>query len=165
MIAERVGAVAFPQRGTILEYVGVLANFEMTFDSYRERAIRAVAEEYARGKHDAYLILKILTGDSECVEYFISNKCVNDQYHISPLTIMETVKILERTYHLDKSRIAEIIAALLNTPIFLCDLDHVFRKALNAYARRNLEFRDAVMVYWGFWSESLESFYCENRLY
>ncbi len=165
MIAVSGGSVAFPQRGTILEYTGILANFEMTFDSYREMAIRDVAEEYAKGKHDAYLILKILTGDSECVEYFVSTRSVNGQYHISPLTIMETVRILEKAYHLEKLRIAEIVAALLNTPIFLCDLDNVFRKALNAYACRNVEFADAVMVYWGFWSESLQSLYCGNRLH
>lgn len=32
-------------------------------------------------------------------------------------------------------------------------------------ARRNVEFADAVMVYWGFWPESLQSFYRENRLH
>ena len=165
MIAANGGAVAFPQRGTILEYTGILANFEMTIDSYRERAIRDVAEEYAKGKHDAYLIIKILTGDRDCVEYFVSSRSVNDQYHISPLTIMETVMILETAYHLERLRIAEIVVALLNTPIFLCDLDNVFRKALNAYARRNVEFADAVMVYWGFWSESLQSSHCENSLH
>lgn len=165
MIAARGSPVAFPQRRTILEYAGVLSSFEMTVDSYRERAIRDVAEEYARGKHDAYLIIKILTGDNKYVEYFTSNRSVTEQYNISPLTIMETVKILENAYHLEKPRIAEIIAALLNTPIFLCDLDNVFRKALNAYSRRNVEFTNAVMVYWGFWSESLESFYCGNRLH
>lgn len=69
--------------------------------------------------------------------------------YVLPVAIMEIVWVLEKIYKLDRKIIREFIEAVLNTPEIKCDMDDVFRMAIQLYEEKNIKFADAVMGCWG----------------
>jgi len=69
--------------------------------------------------------------------------------YILPIAILEVVWVLEKYYKLEKKVIREVVEAILNTPEFKCEMEEVFKKAIETYEEKNIKFADAVMGYWG----------------
>ncbi|MBI4667104.1 MAG: hypothetical protein HY751_11930 [Nitrospinae bacterium] len=159
VLGETRDGVLLKKGKTILDYAGVITHLGSGSGAYRERLIQEVAREYAKGKRDTLLIFRILSGDyrwqERFTEEFTETTGGGMPYTISPSAILETVNVLEAVYKFDKTTVAEVVESILNTPFFHCEMDDIFRKALKAYVEREVKFGDAVMVYWGFWTESL----------
>ncbi|MBI5815485.1 MAG: hypothetical protein HZB29_07725 [Nitrospinae bacterium] len=148
---------------TIMDYAGYLTNLDSGGDTARERLIQEVAIEYVKAKRDTILILRLLVGDYHSPQNILDDFLEVAEpkafpYHISPTAVIEIVNILEKIYMVDRKAIADIIHAILDTPFFRCDMDEIFRKAIKAYVMRGAKFADAVMVHWGFWTETLPAF-------
>ena len=62
---------------------------------------------------------------------------------------MEIVFVLEKVYKLKKHDIQQLVTALLNTPELSIEMEDIFRKAIDAYAEKNIKFADALMAFWG----------------
>jgi predicted nucleic-acid-binding protein len=62
---------------------------------------------------------------------------------------MEIVFVLDKVYKLSRKDIQDLVTALLNTPELSVEMADVFRKAVQAYAEKNIKFADAVMAFWG----------------
>jgi predicted nucleic-acid-binding protein len=69
--------------------------------------------------------------------------------HLTPVTILEIVWVLEKVYKLKRKEIRELAEAIMNTPQLKVELEETFRKALRVYEENNVKFADAVMGYWG----------------
>jgi len=102
---------------------------------------------------DTSVILRVLTADDKrkkrAAEDLLRNaKSRGISLYLPPVTVLETVWVLEKVYKLGRNRVAEIVEALLNTPEFRCDMGDVFRAALADYAGKNVKFADAMMAHW-----------------
>jgi predicted nucleic-acid-binding protein len=69
--------------------------------------------------------------------------------HLTPVTILEIVWVLEKVYKLKRKEIRELAEAIMNTPQLKVELEETFRKAVRVYEENNVKFADAVMGYWG----------------
>ena len=103
---------------------------------------------------DTSIIIRLLVKDSEqkykdVVKLLSEARGQGIALYILPVAILETVYVLEKVYKLDKKSVAERIAALLNTPDIITELESVFLKAIKSYVENNVKFADAVMGYWG----------------
>ena len=102
---------------------------------------------------DTSVILRLLVKDDEekcnaCARLIREAKHTGIILYIFPITILEIVWVLERIYKYGKKEIREIVEAILNTPELKCELENVFRKALEIYEEKNIKFADAVLGYW-----------------
>lgn len=103
---------------------------------------------------DTSIIIRLLIKDSEqkykdVVKLLSGAKGNGIALYLLPVAILETVFVLEKVYKLDKKSVAERIAALMNTPDIIIELEGVFLKAIKSYVENNVKFADAVMGYWG----------------
>ena len=69
--------------------------------------------------------------------------------YILPVAILEIVWIMEKYYKLDRKTIMEIVEAILNTPELKCEMQDIFKRAIEDYENKNIKFADAVMGHWG----------------
>ncbi len=102
---------------------------------------------------DTSVILRILTaGDKRkkrSAEKLIKEANLRGvALYLPPVTVLDTVWVLDKVYKLKRQRISEIVEALLNTPNLKCELEEVFRNALKDYAKKNIKFADAVIAHW-----------------
>ena len=102
---------------------------------------------------DTSVIIRILTADDKrkkrSAEKLIKEANLRGvALYLPPVTLLETVWVLDKVYKLKRQRISEIVEALLNTPNLKCELEEVFRKALKDYAEKNIKFADAVIAHW-----------------
>jgi predicted nucleic-acid-binding protein len=96
------------------------------------------------------LLIKDDAGKCEAVKKLIqTSRQKGIALHILSITTLEIVWVLEKVYKLNKVAIAEIAEAMMNTPQLKIELESAFRKAIRAYAEKNVKFADAVMAYWG----------------
>lgn len=103
---------------------------------------------------DTSVILRILVKDDDikrkACEKFIKNaKQQGIILYVLPVSILETVWVLEKVYKLGKKLIREHVEAILNTPELKCEMEEVFKNALKSYEEKNIKFADAVMGFWG----------------
>ena len=103
---------------------------------------------------DTSVILRILLNDDE-LKRKASEKLLRGakdkgiSLYLLPVAVMEIVFVLEKVYKLKRDNIRQLVTALLNTPELSIEMEDVFRKAINAYAEKNIKFADALMAYWG----------------
>lgn len=102
---------------------------------------------------DTSVILRVLTADDKrkkrsAENLLTSAKSRGVALYLPPVTVLETVWVLEKVYKLGRNRVAEIVGALLNTPELKCEMESAFRSALADYAEKNVKFADAVMAHW-----------------
>lgn len=103
---------------------------------------------------DTSIIIRLLVKDSEqkykdVVKLLSGARGQGIALYLLPVAILETVIVLEKVYKLNKNSVAERIAALMNTPDIIIELESVFLKAIKSYVESNVKFADAVMGYWG----------------
>lgn len=103
---------------------------------------------------DTNVILRYLVRDdpkkAESVERLLNEaKERGITLFVPGIVIFEVVWVLEKTYKMEKGKIARTIEAILNTPIFKCESEMILRKALETYAAKNIKFADAVIGHWG----------------
>ena len=103
---------------------------------------------------DTSIIIRLLVKDSEqkykdVVRLLSGARGQGIALYLLPVAILETVIVLEKVYKLNKNSVAERIAALMNTPDIIIELESVFLKAVKSYVESNVKFADAVMGYWG----------------
>ena len=103
---------------------------------------------------DTSVILRILLADDD-LKRKASEKLLKDakskglSLYLLPIAVMEVVFVLDKVYILERRNIQEMVIALLNTPELNVEMETVFRKAIDAYAEKNIKFADAVMAFWG----------------
>jgi len=103
---------------------------------------------------DTSIILRILLADDD-LKRRASEKLLKEargkgvSLYLLPVAVMEVVFVLDRVYKLGRKNIQELVTALLNTPELNVEMEDVFRKAIEAYAEKNIKFADAVMAFWG----------------
>ena len=103
---------------------------------------------------DTSVILRILLNDDE-LKRKASEKLLRGakdkgiSLYLLPVAVMEIVFVLEKVYKLKRDNIRQLVTALLNTPELSIEMEDVFRKAISAYAEKNIKFADALMAYWG----------------
>ncbi len=103
---------------------------------------------------DTSVILRLLIKDEPrkidaCRQLIQKASVQGNTLHLPPVTILETVWVLEKLYRLSKKEIRELVEAILNTPAFRCEMEDIFRNALRTYDEKNIKFADAVMGCWG----------------
>ncbi|PIU50852.1 hypothetical protein COS91_07505 [Candidatus Desantisbacteria bacterium CG07_land_8_20_14_0_80_39_15] len=103
---------------------------------------------------DTSVILRLLIKDDEakiksCLELIKNANERESSLYLLPVAILEIVWVLEKVYKYQRQDIVEMVEAILNTPGIKIEHEEVFRKALTAYATKNIKFADAVMGYWG----------------
>lgn len=69
--------------------------------------------------------------------------------HLLPVSVLETVWILEKYYQLPKKKVRDFVEAILNTHEIVCDMENVFKSAIAVYEEKNIKFADAVIAFWG----------------
>ncbi|MDA8089341.1 MAG: PIN domain-containing protein [Nitrospiraceae bacterium] len=103
---------------------------------------------------DTSVILRILLNDDE-LKRKASEKLIKEaknkgiSLYLLPVAVMEIVFVLEKVYKLKKHDIQQLVTALLNTPELSIEMEDIFRKAIDAYAEKNIKFADALMAFWG----------------
>ena len=103
---------------------------------------------------DTNIFLRLLVKDDEtkakaCVNLIKDSKQNDFTLYVLPVTLLEIVWVLEKVYKYEKKAVRELTEAILNTPELKCEMEDVFRQALETYETRNVKFADAVMGYWG----------------
>lgn len=103
---------------------------------------------------DTSVILRILLADDDLkrkasVKLLKEAKSKGVLLHLLPVAVMEVVFVLDKVYKLERKHIQELVIALLNTPDLSIEMESVFRRAIEAYADKNVKFADAVMAFWG----------------
>lgn len=103
---------------------------------------------------DTNIILRILVADDPekrkaCEKLIREAPDKGVLLHVLPVTILETVWVLEKVYRLDRKRVREIVEAIINTPELLVEMREVLLKALRDYDEKNVKFSDALMAHWG----------------
>ena len=103
---------------------------------------------------DTSVILRLLVKDDDlkmkAAEKLLRNAGKDGiALHLTPVTILEIVWVLEKVYKLKRKEIRELAEAIMNTPQLKVELEETFRKALRVYEENNVKFADAVMGYWG----------------
>ena len=103
---------------------------------------------------DTSVILRILLADDD-LKRRAAEKLLKEAkgkgvlLYLLPIAVMEVVFVLDKVYKLRREDIHEMVTALLNTPELIVEMENVFRKAVEAYAEKNIKFADAVMAFWG----------------
>jgi len=103
---------------------------------------------------DTSVILRILLADDD-LKRKAAEKLLKEAkgkgvlLYLLPVAVMEIVFVLDKVYKLGRKDIQDLITALLNTPELNVEMADVFRKAVQAYAEKNIKFADAVMAFWG----------------
>ena len=103
---------------------------------------------------DTSVILRILLADDD-LKRKAAEKLLKEakgkgvSLHLLPVAVMEVVFVLDKVYKLGRKNIQEMVIALLNTPELSVEMESVFRRAIEAYAEKNIKFADAVMAFWG----------------
>ena len=103
---------------------------------------------------DTSVILRILVNDDD-LKRRASEKLVKEAknkgiaLYLLPVAVMEIVFVLEKVYKLKRDKIQQLVTALLNTPELSIEMEDIFRKAIDAYAEKNIKFADALMAFWG----------------
>jgi predicted nucleic-acid-binding protein len=103
---------------------------------------------------DTSVILRILLADDDlkrkaAEKLLKESKGKGVSLYLLPVAVMEVVFVLDKVYKLGRKTVQEMVIALLNTPELSIEMEDVFRKAIEAYAERNIKFADAVMAFWG----------------
>ncbi|MDP2754549.1 MAG: PIN domain-containing protein [Nitrospirota bacterium] len=103
---------------------------------------------------DTNVILRILIKDDDikrkaCEKLIKNAKQEGITLYLLPITVLETVWVLEKVYKLERKVIRELIEAILNTTELKCEMEDVFRKAIKSFEEKNIKFADAVMGYRG----------------
>lgn len=70
-------------------------------------------------------------------------------FDVPGIVLLELVWVLEKHYKLERPKVREYAEAVLNTPVFRCEMEDVFRNALDDYVERRVKFADAVIAAWG----------------
>lgn len=70
-------------------------------------------------------------------------------FDVPGIVLLELVWVLEKHYKLERPTVGEYAEAVLNTPVFRCGMEDVFRNALDDYVERRVKFADAVIAAWG----------------
>lgn len=103
---------------------------------------------------DTSVILRILVKDDD-IKRKAAEKMLQtagqrgETLFLLPVAVLEVVWVLEKVYKYERTRIREIVEAILNTPSLKVEMEEVFRSALVVYVEKNVKFADAVMGYWG----------------
>jgi len=103
---------------------------------------------------DTNILLRLLVQDEAaqhraCVNLLQIARKEGSVLHLLPVAVLEVVWVLEKVYRYPRSRIREIVEAILNTPELKVEKEAVFRKALSVYESQNIKFADALMAHWG----------------
>ena len=103
---------------------------------------------------DTNILIRLIVKDNDlkrkaCEKLLERSKQKEVILYILPIAILEVVWVLEKYYKLEKKVIREVVEAILNTPEFKCEMEKVFKKAIETYEEKNVKFADAVMGYWG----------------
>jgi predicted nucleic-acid-binding protein len=103
---------------------------------------------------DTNILIRLIVKDNDlkrkaCEKLLERSKQKEVILYILPIAILEVVWVLEKYYKLEKKVIREVVEAILNTPEFKCEMEEVFKKAIETYEEKNVKFADAVMGYWG----------------
>ena len=70
-------------------------------------------------------------------------------FDVPGIVLLELVWVLEKHYKIERPQVREYAESVLNTPVFRCEMENVFRKALEDYVERRVKFADAVIAAWG----------------
>ena len=103
---------------------------------------------------DTSVILRILLADDD-LKRKAAEKLLKEakgkgiSLHLLPVAVIEVVFVLDKVYKLERKNIREMVTALLNTPDLFIEMENVLRRAIEAYAEKNIKFPDAVMAFWG----------------
>ena len=103
---------------------------------------------------DTNVLLRLLLRDEEgqhvaAVKLLREARQRGVALHLLPVALLEVVWVLEKVYRYPRSRVREIVEAVLNTPELKVEKEAVFRKAVAAYEERAIKFADALMAHWG----------------
>ena len=103
---------------------------------------------------DTSVILRILLQDDElkrkaAEKLLRDSKKGGETLFLLPVAVMEVVWVLEKVYKFSKSKVREIVEAILNTPDLKVEMEEVFLRAIRDYAENNIKFADALMAHWG----------------
>jgi predicted nucleic-acid-binding protein len=103
---------------------------------------------------DTNIIIRLAVKDDDeqrdaCISLFEKAKSKQLMLYLLPVSVLETVWILEKYYKLPKKTVRDFIEALLNTPEIICDMENVFKQAIAVYEEKNIKFADAVIGCWG----------------
>jgi predicted nucleic-acid-binding protein len=103
---------------------------------------------------DTDVLIRLLVKDDDikrksCEKLLEKAKRKEIILYILPVAILEIAWILETYYKLNKITVREHVEAILNTPELNCEMEEVFRKAIEVYEEKDIKFADAVMGFWG----------------
>jgi predicted nucleic-acid-binding protein len=103
---------------------------------------------------DTSVILRILLADDDlkrkAAERLLKEaKGKGVALYLLPVAVMEIVFVLDKVYKFGRKDIQDLVTALLNTPELNVEMTDIFRRAIEAYAEKNIKFADAVMAFWG----------------
>jgi len=112
---------------------------------------------------DTSVIIRLLTGDDErkrrAAEKLFKDAAAGSlTLHLPPVTILETVWVLEKSYGVPRATVADIVEALLNSPGVRVERAPAWRAALRDYSSRNVKFADAALAHWAL-DEGLNAVY------
>lgn len=100
---------------------------------------------------DSNVLLRAITGDDPAQQKkaarFLRDKCtITDPGFINLIVLDEVVWTLDRGYHYDRSRIADVIEALLTTSGLAVERPEDVARALSLYRRSNVGFADILIA-------------------
>lgn len=100
---------------------------------------------------DANVLVRYLTGDdprqSAAAERFLKRTCsTKDPGWIGVVVLCELVWVLQRGYGYPRSKIAAVLAQLLQTADLEIESKRCVRKALRDYGASNVDFADALIA-------------------
>ncbi|MBI4828073.1 MAG: type II toxin-antitoxin system VapC family toxin [Nitrospinae bacterium] len=112
---------------------------------------------------DTSVIIRLLTGDDErkrrTAEALFKDAAAGSlTLYLPPVTILETVWVLEKAYRAPRAKVAQIVEALINSPGVRVERAPAWRAALRDYALRNVKFADAALAHWAL-EEGLDAVY------
>jgi predicted nucleic-acid-binding protein len=103
---------------------------------------------------DTNILVRLIVNDDEnqreaCVRLLEKAKHKELQLYLLPVSVLETVWVMEKYYKLPKKTVREFIEAILNTREIICEMEEMFKKALAFYEGKNIKFADAIIGCWG----------------
>lgn len=115
--------------------------------------MRKRSGKISRAFLDTNIILRILVADDPekreaCEKLIRESSGRGVVLHVLPVTILETVWVLEKVYKFERGKIREIAEAIINTPGLVIEMREVLLKALRDYDEKNVKFADALMAHW-----------------
>lgn len=108
----------------------------------------------SKGILDTNVLVRLFVRDDHA-KVAASKKLLEDAlasgavFDIPAIVLMEFVWVLEKHYKMERPVVGEYLESVLNTPVFRCEMENIFRNSIEDYRGKNVKFADAVIASWG----------------